>query len=276
MKLDDYLFAKRFLAHATDGELSPEEWEAILEDLGEHARLMGIDDEEWHRHLDLVAEQYDTMLRIQGPNAVVEHFRQCIGNLHDMYKDREGALERLLVEFRRLADADGEVHPMEEHFLQEIERRWKKQVDKESPTRLKFDAATDAAIAKLRPYLFCKLYMAHAADGRFTPDEAQSIRDIVARHGARMGLGSKARARLMEDTRNEYSALHDMGHSALRDRFLGALYDVRAHFRNEQDVLHGLVDEMHELAAADGRIDDEESEILVEVATSWQAGTDPV
>lgn len=274
MKLDDYLFAKRFLAHATDGELSPEEWEAIVEDLGEHARLMGMDDAAWHQHLDDVAQQYDTMLRTKGPQHVVEHFRTCIGNLQAAYQDKEGALERLLTEFRRLADADGQIHPMEEHFLDEIARRWQQQLA--TPKRIEAVAPPAGAIARLRPYLFCKLYMAHAADGHFTPDEAQSIRDTVARHGARIGLGAKARARLMEETRDEYRTLHDLGHHALRDRFLGALYDVRAHFRHEPDVLLSLVDEMHQLAAADGRIDDEESQILVEVATSWQPGTDPV
>ncbi len=274
MKLDDYLFAKRFLAHATDGELSDEEFEVIVEDLAEHTRLMGMDAKQWQLHLDAVAERYDSMLRLQGPNAVVEHFRTCIGTLHEMFADREGALERLLSEFRRLADADGEIHPMEEHFLQEIERRWKKQVASQAP-RSNLDPADDAGIAKLRPYLFCKLYLAHGADGRFTQDEARSIKDIIARHAARMELGPAARARLLHEMRTEYATLHRAGDEALRDRFRGALWDVRAHFRHEPDVLDSLVDEMHELAAADGRIDDEESQMLVEIATSWQR-TDPV
>lgn len=124
-----YLFMARFLAHATDGTLSDSEWERIVVSFAGHTRSLGYGLAEWQEATTRSHLAYDEILEHEGAAGVVAHFHGCAADVRRNWQEHPEVLEAIHADLLRVVQADGHVHPMEEHFLGKIERQWRARVN---------------------------------------------------------------------------------------------------------------------------------------------------
>ncbi len=253
-----YLFVKRFLAHATDGQVSEPEWHAINQPPQTLAGLRGPSVKPWPEHVEEATATYNALLEETGAGGVVREFHRCVAVVREAFGDAPDVRADLLASCQALVAADGTVDPMEAHFLSQVAHAW-------SATM----ASGQARLDLVEAYLFVTRFIAEATDEHLDEREWDHIRSRLVQHGAALGATPVRCRDALTAASSRYRRLRAAGPDAVLVHFRECIEALHLALPPDGNAREVLLLELWQLAAADGIILDEERAVLEGLEAAW-------
>jgi len=122
----------------------------------------------------------------------------------------------------------------------------------------------------LRAYAFVLVFLAHAADGRLSERELDTIRRQVHRHARDLGYTTLQTEDMVLSILDDYQHVLDLtGEAAVLGRFRRSIQHLCDLYGADPKVLAAIQTDMRSVAAADGSVIDMEGLLISHFAETW-------